>query len=383
MHLDVVITGGRVIDPANNVDAVLDVGMYEGKVAEFSTHLGDGAVTRVDATGCLVTPGLIDVHDHFFHGTGAPQRNPWTDLVPAGVTCAVEAGSSGSANFDALRDLVIAPAPLTLYAWLNVDALGLTSHGYPRARSIELARVEEAIAKIDANRDRIVGVKVLAPSAGAEATDGPELVRRAVTIAAATDTRVMCHIDGGTDLLAVLEVLRSGDIVTHCFQGNEPNILDSAGAVRPQVWAARERGVLFDVAPCGGYHMSWRVAEAATAQGFFPDLIGSDFVHLPDGDPSYDITDCLTMMAGLGMPLPDVIRAVTTSAARAIDRQAAHGSMAIGRNADVTVLSVSDTPTVYQSKLDGSRTMQHVVRPRAVVRHGKVAWLDPDLARPK
>lgn len=378
-HFDLVIAGGRVIDPDADIDAFLDVGVNEGKVAAIAEGLraGDGVL---DATGCLVTPGLVDIHDHFFHGTGAPQRNPLIDLLPTGVTCAVEAGSSGSAHFAALRDLVIAPAPLTLYAWLNIDALGLTSHGYPRATSLELARIDEAIAVIGENPETIVGVKVLAPNTEPEIADGVELVRRAVTAAAATGTRVMCHVDGGTDLLAVLEVLRRGDIVTHCFHGNEPNIIDSEGVVRAQVWAARERGVLFDFAPCGGYHMAWGVAEAAAAQGFFPDLIGSDFVHLPDGDPSYDMTDCMTIMAGLGMELPEVVRAATTAAARAVNRQSLHGSLMVGQPADITVLAVEEAATTYHSKLDGPRTMHRTLRPRAVVRHGTIAWRHLEIA---
>lgn len=368
---DLVIGGGRVLDPALGRDQRLDVGIAEGRVVSVGSGLGP-SLQRIDASGNLVLPGLVDVHGHFFHGTGFPQMDPRHDLIPTGLTCAADAGSAGAANFTVFREYLIDDAPLHLYAWLNIEVLGLTAHAYPRVRSLDLAIVEEAVDTIQANRDVIVGVKVLAPSEGPQASDGPELVRRAVEAAAITGTRVLCHIDGGTDLVAVLGLLRAGDIVSHCYQGHEPHLLDQHGRVRPQVWAARERGVLFDMCPGGGYHFAWAVAEAAAAEGFFPDLIGTDYVHLPPPDRPFSITDCMSIMLGLGMPLPQVVEAVTAGPARAMDRGHRHGSLGIGGTADVTVLSLQDEAATYPSTLDGTRTFARRFRSVATIVGGVV-----------
>jgi dihydroorotase len=370
-----VISGGRVIDPAQGVDAVRDLHIAGSEIA------GDGGgaageTSVFDAAGLIVTPGLVDIHTHFFYGMTSMAVDPRTAFAATGVTTAVDAGTSGSANFMNFRTFILEPARLHLYGFLNLYVIGFAAGpgDWPRyiksMSPLDIALVEPAAKIIARNRDRLVGVKVLAPHQGSElAGQTAELVGRAVAIAESSGTRVMCHIDGGADLSAVLDQLRAGDIITHCYHGKEPCILDGSGQIRPEVTEARQRGVLFDFAPADHHHFSWAVTEAAAAAGFWPDTISTDLANPVKGDPPFaSLPDCMSMLLHAGMPLPDVVAAATSRAAAAVGLSDQHGSLAPGRAADLTVLRLTEEPKQYRSMREGeSRTVQQRLVPVATM----------------
>lgn len=372
----IVIAGGRVIDPAQGIDEIRDLRISDGVIAA-----GDGGLTQADsevfdASGLLVMPGLMDIHTHFFYGMTSMAVDPRTAFGEAGITAAVDAGTSGSANFTNFRTFIIEPSPLHLYGFINLYVLGFAggpgdAPRYLKGMSpLDLALVEPAARIITRHRDKLVGVKLLAPRQGGEFVGlTRELVGRAVEIATLSGTRVMCHIDGGDDLDASIGQLRSGDIITHCFQGKEPNILDASGAVRPVVAEARERGVLFDFAPADHYHFSWSVLERAAQADFFPDTISTDMANPVKGEaPFASMPDCMSMLLHAGMPLTEVVAAATSRPAAAVGLQDRHGSLAAGRDADVTILQIVEEPKTYASMLPGEqRTASRYLVPVATM----------------
>jgi dihydroorotase len=404
-----VISGGRLIDPSQGIDAERDLQIADGKVVGGSVAGGSVAGGSVaggkvaagvtggsvpgagsaaeaevfDAAGLIVTPGLVDIHTHFFYGMTSMAVDPRSAFAETGVTAAVDAGTSGSANFVNFKTFILEPAQLHLYGFLNLYVIGFAAGPGDAPRyltgmsPLDIALVDPAAKMIARNPDRLVGVKVLAPHAGSPFTaQTAELVGRAVEIATRSQTRVMCHIDGGADLSAVLDQLRAGDIVTHCFQGKDPNILDESNKIRPVVAQARQRGVLFDFAPADHHHFSWAVAAAAAQAGFWPDTISTDMANPVRGEPAFaSLPECMSMLLDVGMPLADVVAAATSRAAAAAGLAHRHGSLAVGRAADVTVLKIVEEPKEYRSMRDGeTRTVARRLVPVATMIGGTWLW---------
>lgn len=377
-----VLKGGRVIDPARGIDDVRDLVLRDGLVADTLDGNGDG-VEIFDATDSIVVPGLVDIHSHFFYGVTSMAVDPRQAFHPKGTVIAVDAGTSGSANFFNLRTFMMEPSDLHLYAFLNIYALGMAAgpgdsfRHIKNARPLDMADVESAAKMISRNPEWLVGVKLLAPG-----PDRPwfehtaELVARTRKVAEMTSTRVMLHIDGGAPLDTTIGSLEAGDIVTHAFHGNEPNILDQAGKVRPEALEARDRGVVFDFAPADHHHFSWNVLEAAAEQGFWPDTISTDIANPVKGEADFaSMPDCMSMLLHLDMPLPEVVAAATTRPAKSIGREDRHASLAPGRSADVTVLKLVDSPRVFRSMGQGEeRTVSRRLIPVATICRGKWLW---------
>ncbi len=385
-----VIKGGHVVDPATGIDGVCDVEISDGRIEYVgeARPVGADAVT-FDASRYLVLPGIVDIHAHFYHGVTAMSVNPGEVFPSVGTTVAIDAGTAGAINFHGLRTLIIDTAPLDLYAFVNINWLGMvTGPGdsfrfAPGVDQMAMIDVDATARVIAANRDRVIGVKVLAPKAGsAHVSKTHELVSLAVRAAEESGTKVMVHVHGGAPLATVLSVLRPGDILTHAFHSGTPNILDDDGRIRPEVREARERGVIFDFAPGDHRHFGWSVLETAAAAGIWPDTLSSDFGNPSSGDitsharspePFASVADCMSMLLHTGLPLVDVVRAATSGAAEAVGLESRHGSLQPGRSADITLLELVDEPFTQPSMGQEVRTIERQFRPGATMVRG--AWL--------
>jgi dihydroorotase len=382
MRFDLVLKNGTVIDPAQAIHERLDVGFKDGLVAALEPTLPEGSAAEVvDVQGLLVTPGLVDVHAHFFYGLVSMAVDPRTAFLPSGVTAAVDAGTSGAANFTNFRDFILEPSPLHLYGFLNVGVIGFAAGPSlmlaPGTTMLDVAQPDKAIRIIDRNRDRLVGVKLMLPGEGSRFYEqSQELLERTVMVAEQTGTRVMCHIDGGLGLDVVLRMLRTGDVVTHCFQGREPTLVGADGHIRPEVDAARAKGVLFDMAPADRHHISWPVVRAAASDGFFPDVIATDMAVPFRGDPPMaSLPECISMMVGAGMDLDAALGAATSQAAAAIGRADVHGSLAVGRAGDAAVLETIRGSHRFRGMLENDdHTVEERFAATATVLAGKLAW---------
>ncbi len=279
---DLVLKGGRLIDERNGIDGKLDIAVSNGRVAAVARNIPASSAEVRDVTGAIVTPGLIDIHTHVYHKATSLSVDPEMIAQRAAITTLVDAGSAGAGNYDGFRDYVMAPSRARILAFLNISFPGI--FGFDKGLFVgeatlrEMLPVGRCIAKIEANRDRIVGVKVRigGPATGELGLGALEL---ALEAAEATGLPLMAHIGGPPpSYAAVVSMLRPGDILTHCYRPEPNSAIGPDGDILPEVLAARRRGVLFDIAHGMGA-FSYKTAEIALRSGFAPDLISSD-VHV-------------------------------------------------------------------------------------------------------
>jgi dihydroorotase len=355
-ELDLLITGGRLIDPATQTDDDLDIGVSGGRVTVIAKGPLDAtARTTIDARDCLVVPGLVDIHTHLLAGGSFWGIRPTPVAWRSGVTTWVDAGSAGIYNLSQFLELAAGYRPLTVYGFLNISGIGLVG------QTGELALPEHCNAQlcadsINANRELLVGVKCRLDHRST-AGGSPQALQPALEAARAAGVPVMVHIGQGPPLLSeVLEALGPGDIVTHCTTGQNMALVDDNGHVQACARDARERGVLFDVGHgSGGF--SFAVAEALVRAGFAPDVISSDLHQLSVLGPGFDLPTTMSKLLAAGMPLTEVIAATTSRAAMAIGREDRCGVLACGRQADIAVLRQrADLLHLFDSYLEDRHT---------------------------
>lgn len=361
---DLVIRGGRVLDAAQRLDRVADVAIRDGRIAAIRPNIASSAAKEVlDATGKLVTPGLIDIHTHL-----ADKLLPPATCLADGVTTLLDAGSRGSDNADDL--LAIAQsAPNRVRILLNIGHLGVVPEG--ELLDIGNANVTATRQVIERNRQWIVGIKARL-SRNVAGEHDLEAVRRARQAADPLKVPIMVHIGQSVSPLPeILVLLRPGDIVTHLYSPPPHGILDDNGRVLPQVREARRRGILFDVGNGRNGHITWEVAERAMQQDFLPDTISSDMTAIGRTYQVFNLPNVMSKFMMLGMPVEQVIARVTANAARAIPEFKAYGSLRTGAVADVAVLELKEGDFDFVDNADTKRTGHQKLFPYAVVVSGK------------
>ena len=366
---DLLLVNGTVINPAAGPRQALDVGITDGRIAAMGKDLPrDGAGQVLDVNGCFVTPGLIDFHVHSYWGV-----NPYgTDLDAvcgaSGVTTTADAGSAGPVNFTGFRHLVYQQARTRMLAFVAVAQHGvLNAPG--ELENIGFADPENAARTVRENRDVAVGIKIRlhVKSVG---QNGREALRMAVDAGAASDSPVMVHVgDTGIPMEEIVETLRPGDIVTHCYTPKQPAIVDPEGRLRPAVLEAQRRGVIFDVAHANG-HFDFDLVARAMDQGLRPDIISTDLHRMSGSGPVVDLPTTLTKFLMLGLELDDIITDCTVNAARAIGWEDRLGVLEVGREADVAVLEVLDEEATLEDSVGNRRAHGQRIAARHTIRAG-------------
>jgi len=334
---DLVIRGGRVIDPAQSLDGVLDVGIARGRVVRVAANLPvEGVRQVIRAEGKIVTPGLLDLHVHVYDGASNVAIEPDQVGVARGVTTLVDAGTAGATTFPGFRRLIASRASSRVYSLLNVSHPGLTLSN--ELADLRYLDVEAAVRTIEENRDLVVGVKVRM-LAGIPGDQDLEVMRRTREIADRAGVPVMVHIGGQVSPLPrVLEYLRPGDVVTHALR-RDGSILDANGRVYPEVLELVRNGVYLDIGHGRG-NLDFDVAEAALAQGVRPHIISSDVHRGNVAGPVFDLPTTLSKFIQMGMPLADVVACATSTAAKVFDLGVEVGSLRPGSPADVAVFDL-------------------------------------------
>ena len=378
-HYDLIIQGGRVIDPANGVDDHLDLGITDGKIAQVGRGLDASSAGQVhDAGGKLVVPGLVDLHAHCYLGRTPAGVNIDHYGLGRGTTTSVDAGSAGCDTLDDFRARAVERFQSRVLAFLNISRVGLSISYDDAGRKLEHLDRAECIdhagcaACIESNRDLLVGVKVLLSASLADhGRNEARAFREAREAAAATAAPLMAHHSLSTvSLNDCPGALREGDIYTHCYHGFESTILDpESREVHAAVRGARERGVLFDIGHGMGA-FNWTVGETCAEQGFWPDTISSDLHTGCFEGPAYDMPTVMTRMLHLGMPLKEVIRRSTIAPAAAIGWSDRIGTLGAGREADVAVLAVEDADMDLEDCQGQMRRISQRLVARAVWRAG-------------
>jgi dihydroorotase len=370
---DLVLKGGRVLDERNGVDDVLDVAIKAGKIAAVGKGLAANASRVENVGGAIVAPGLIDIHTHVYHKATSLSVDPGFIARRSATTTLVDAGSAGAGNYDGFRDYVMAHSPYRILAFLNVSFPGI--FGFDKDVSIgeatlrEMLPVDRCVAKIEANRDRVIGVKVRigGPVTGELGLGALEL---ALEAANAVGLPLMAHIGGAPPSYAdVVSMLRPGDILTHCFRPAPNSALAPDGSVLSAVLAARERGVLFDIAHGMGA-FGYETAEGAIRNGFQPDLISSDVHVIAVEGPGFDLLHTMSKLLNCELTLPQVIGMSSNRPALAI-RRPDLGHLGVGAPADITVLRQVDSDYVFEDVVGTTRRGSTLLQPVAVYLAGK------------
>lgn len=340
-RFDTLISGGRVIDPGSGRDGCLDVAIAGGRIAAVAEDIpAEQAADVVDASGCVVVPGLVDLHTHVFWGGTYWGVDPNSLAWRGGVTTWIDAGSAGAFTLAAFRQLCIEPSRVRIKALLNISTIGLVAETGELLRR-ELCDPGLCADLIRCHRDFVVGVKCRI-DARTVGDRGVEPLVAALEAAEATGVPVMVHIGAGPPKIdQILDRLRTGDILTHCATGHSMALIDEQGRLRPTARRALARGVLMDVGHGSGA-FSFRTAEALLAQGAPPDIISSDIHQQSIRGPMFDLATCLSKFLALGMSLEDVIRAATARPAQALGLTDLAGSLAVGQPADVGVFVIEE-----------------------------------------
>src|SRR5882672_12647799 len=375
MTYDLVLRGGRVIDPSQKLDTVADVAFSGGKVAKIGKDL-QGAVTR-DVSDQIVTPGLIDLHTHVYWGGTSLGIDAEDFCRRSGVTTAVDTGSAGPGNFMGFRKHVIEKSEVRILAYLHVSFAGIYAFS-PRvmvgeSEEIRLMAPIDAAEVANANRDIIVGIKVRV-GARASGRSGTVPLDIALQVADEVGMPVMAHIDDPPPSYEeVIARLRPGDVLTHAFRPCPNSPASAQGTVKRAVIDARQRGVLFDIGHGKG-SFAFKTARAMLANGFKPDTVSSDVHTLCINGPAFDQVTTMSKLLCLGMPLTEVIAASTVNAAFALKRPEL-GSLKPGSVGDATILSIKDGRFDYVDVVGEHLTGDRKIASQGVVIAGR--WWHP------
>ena len=376
MHFDILLSGGHLIDPKNNLDGPMDLGLADGKVAAVGRDLPANQAKKIlDVSGLYLTPGLVDIHTHMYATPG--WRNAWAgdnSILPdgfsfrSGVTTMVDTGSAGWRNFADFRERVLERFHTRMYAFVNICGMGMVSLDLEQnAHDMD---IERTAATMREHADLVVGAKTAHYW-------GPEWISTDRALAAGKAAQMPTMVDFGLFLKErpyyqlVTQRMEPGDITTHMFLGDVPWI-DADGKVFDYLYQARERGIIFDVGHGGG-SFYWRNAVPAIEAGFYPDSISTD---LHTKNMNEDMMDMVTVMSKfliMGMPLTEVIRASTINPAREIGHEEL-GHLSVGAVADIAGLKILQGDFGYTDVASGLLRGKERICCELTLKDGQVIW---------
>ena len=371
MEIDLLITGGTVIDPSQNLHEVREIGISGTQIVDLESLESYSAKRTLDASGLIVTPGLIDLHAHVYKRHVPISIDADATSLAGGVTTVLDAGSAGSYNFEGFKHDVIDRVDTEVLGLVNLSCIGLVAAHYGELMDARYADPDGVVETIRRFPNQAVGVKI---RAGAHiigsGQQGWDNFKKAVQAARDSQTWLMIHI--GECPMALPEMmphLQPGDCITHCFKGGSTTVLNQEGRIHSELATARDNGIIFDIGHgFGSFH--WEIAEAAVEQGFIPSTISTDLHLMNLHGPVFDMPTTMSKFLHLGVSLDDVIDMSTTQPARVLGRAGDLGTLAPGTVADITLLEKHDGQFAYTDSYDQTRTGREKLTAVGIVRRG-------------
>lgn len=375
------IKNGRVIDPARGIDRVEDVYIRNSKIVAIPEGEIPEVREEIDASGCLVLPGLIDFHTHLNRYNSDFGIHPDTMTFPSGVTSAVDAGSTGSANFEGFYRDVVCSSGTTIKSFINVSSVGVITDRYvenPDPEFYDISRLEYIFERYP---HQLLGLKLrMGKLFSGNFGLLPLIKTKELTRYFGTPMCVhVIHPENPYD--EILSHFTAGDILCHCFQSKGPySILNENGRVCEAARQARERGVIFDGAS-GQTNHNLGVIKKALNDGFMPDIISTDLVSYSIYDKKlFSLLYVMSYYLALEMPLQELIRAVTATPARLMGMEGQIGTLAPGALADVAILKLREKPIVFADQFQNSITGNKLFVPQMTIKAGKTVFMQIDFA---
>ncbi|WP_445491878.1 amidohydrolase/deacetylase family metallohydrolase [Rhodopseudomonas sp. RCAM05734] len=414
---DLLLRGGRVIDPASGIDGIRDVAIRNGKIAAVQSDiLPTSAKEVIDVTGKLVLPGLIDTHAHVYqYVSGRFGMNPDMVGVQSGVTTLIDQGGPSCMTLPGFRHFIAEPAKSRVYAFLSAYLVGgLEGHFYPNLYSPDGVDIDATVKAALANPDLVRGIKAHA-EIGGFARWGIRVLEMAAEIGKRTELPVYVHFgqlwglpesgtngeDVDTILERVIPLLKEGDVLAHPFTRHPGGFVNRDGEVHPVIKAAIDRGLKIDVGH--GSHFSYRLAKKAIAAGIVPTTLGADIhgynTHVPApagtpdqhedeenhpfaGQAKFSLVQAMSSMMALGLTLEQVVPMVTSNPAKMIGLSDKVGSLKVGMDADVSVITTKPGRYTLRDNENTEVVADGLMQPlfclRAGVRHDAVAAILPE-----
>jgi dihydroorotase len=374
---DLLIKGGRVIDPSQNLSGDRDVAIAKGRIAAVSANIPAGQAREVfDARGKLVTPGLVNQHAHVYKWAYPISTDPEQVGFPAGVTTIVDAGSGGASTFLGFRKYVIDACPVRIYAMLNISTIG--NFGNELYLGLGNINPKSAVRVIEEHKDRIVGIKVRINGNPNEKDHDLEVLKRARQAADSTNLPIMLHWTNEPELLAQL---KRGDVLTHPFNIPTPNQSNlfggKPGKILPQILELKDRGIWTEGQAVNSHHL-WENSEAAVSQGWFPDVISTDLgATNPQMPYGLLLPWTMTQYLHLGLTVEQVIERVTLVPTKIFKFAEKVGTLEPGTTADVTVIDLQQGSFELLDQQNNKRTARQKFVPVATVHGGTLTKVDP------
>jgi dihydroorotase len=374
MTASLVIRGGMVVDPANGIERRTSLIVEEGRIAGICNDGAEpSAQQTIDAEGCIVTPGLIDTHLHMFHGGTENGIVPDTTLLPMGVTAGIDQGSAGSGNFQIFYDSIIARSQVHIFACLNISTQGLITSSYPENLDPKFTNLAAMKRLFEKYPRTLRGIKTRI-SKELVGDFGIAVLENARSTADAIGTRISVHTTNPPlPVSEFIGLFNKGDIYSHTYQGKGFSILDEDGKVSLSVWEARKRGVIFDSADAR-VHYLYPVVKQALSEGFLPDTLSTDLVQGSLFQPGvFGLPRVMSKYLALGLPLAEVVRAVTAGPAKIIGRSDL-GNLGAGAAADIAIFRLKDVKTEITDRERNTLTLNKMLVPQCTVLGGKVVF---------
>jgi dihydroorotase len=374
MIYDIWIRNARVIDPRRNLDGIEDIFVYNGKIMP---HPGNSpeADEIIDAEGCYAFPGLVDFHTHLARGLTDIGLAPDVMTLPNGVTAAVDAGSSGWANYEIYRKAVSASSEITIRNFINVSPNGFVIE--PHFEDVDPAKYDpKRLAFLfEKYPDELLGLKVRVGKPSSKHL-GIKPIAASVELGKALGVRLASHVvEPESPYSEVLAPMRKDDILCHCFQGKGPySILDEKGKVQKVVREARDRGVIFDSA-AGRANYSFAVAQKALDDGFYPDIISTDVVtYSIYRRKVFALPFTMSAYLAMGMPFMDVIRAVTDTPAELMNLGGVIGTLAPGAGADIAIFKFQERKIGFHDQFGNVVDGKGLLVPQVTIKRGWIMY---------